>query len=119
MTSLRTVVRAERLRPAFDLLAAYEPGGFFLERAGVGVAGSAGRPWGMAISGPQMRSSLPTLEDLFAGFDVEALPIGRTGSPAVRVDPVRPGAVGSVPVPRSNGAARSGRGDLGAAVGRR
>ena len=40
----------------------------------IGVAGSAGRPWGMAISGPQMRSGLPTLEHLFAGFDVEALP---------------------------------------------
>ncbi len=94
MTSLRTVVRAERLRPAFDLLAAYEPGGFFLERAGVGVAGSAGRPGGMAISGPQMRSSLPTLEDLFAGFDVEAL---RSGAPApllfgsIPFDPERSG----------------------------
>ena len=42
MTSLRTVVRAERLGPAFDLLAAYEPGGCFMERAGIGVAGSAG-----------------------------------------------------------------------------
>ena len=42
MTSLRTVVRAERLGPAFDLLAAYAPGGCFLERAGIGVAGSAG-----------------------------------------------------------------------------
>src|SRR4029077_8657781 len=94
VTSLRTVVRAERLRPAFDLLAAYEPGGFFLERAGVGVAGSAGRPWGMAISGPQMRSSLPTLEDLFAGLDVEAL---RSGAPApllfgsIPFDPERSG----------------------------
>ena len=76
MRTTRVAVRAERLGPAFDLLAAYAPGGFFLERAGVGVAGSAGRrePWGMAISGPQMRSGLPTLENLFAGFDVEALP---------------------------------------------
>jgi len=76
MTATRVVVRAERLGPAFDLLAAYAPGGFFLERAGVGVAGSAGRrePWGMAISGSQMRSGLPTLEHLFSGFDVEPLP---------------------------------------------
>jgi isochorismate synthase len=75
VTSLRTVVHADRLRPAFDLLAAYAPGGFFLERAGIGVAGSAGRePWGMALSGPQMPSDLPTLERLFAGFDVEPLP---------------------------------------------
>jgi isochorismate synthase len=31
--------RAERLGPAFDLLAAYRPGGFFMERSGLGVAG--------------------------------------------------------------------------------
>ena len=76
MRATRAVVRAERLGAAFDLLAAYAPGGFFLERAGIGVAGSAGRrePWGMALSGPQMRSGLPALEQLFAGFDVEALP---------------------------------------------
>ena len=76
MTSVRTVVRAERLGPAFDLLAAYSPGGCFLERAGVGVAGSAGSgdPWGMALSGPQMGTRPPTLEQLFGGFDVAALP---------------------------------------------
>ncbi len=76
MTSVRTIVRAERLGPAFDLLAAYTPGGFFLERAGAGVASAgAGDPWGMALSGPQMRS-LPTLEQLFGGFDVALLPKG-------------------------------------------
>ncbi len=32
--------RAERLGPAFDLLAAYRTGGFFFERAGLGVAAS-------------------------------------------------------------------------------
>jgi isochorismate synthase len=76
MTSVRTIVRAERLGPAFDLLAAYTPGGCFLERAGVGVAGSAGGtdPWVMALSGPQMRGSLPTLEHLFGGFDVGSFP---------------------------------------------
>jgi isochorismate synthase len=37
--------RAERLGPAFDLLAGYHPGGFFFERQGVGVSASgvAGR----------------------------------------------------------------------------
>ncbi|MEX2101658.1 MAG: hypothetical protein WEA54_03890, partial [Actinomycetota bacterium] len=29
--------RSERLGPAFDLLGAYRPDGFFLERAGVGL----------------------------------------------------------------------------------
>ncbi len=96
MRATRVVVRAERLGPAFDLLAAYAPGGFFLERAGVGVAGSAGRqePWGMALSGPQMRSGMPTLEQLFAGFDVEPLP---SDAPApllfgsIPFDPEQPG----------------------------
>jgi isochorismate synthase len=76
MRATRAVVRAERLGPAFDLLAAFAHGGFFLERAGGGGVGSAGRrgPWGMALSGPQMRSGLPTLEHLFAGLDVEMLP---------------------------------------------
>lgn len=77
MTAFRTVVRAERLGPSFDLLAAYSPDGCFLERAGVGVAGSAGGggdPWIMTLSGPQMGLRPPTLEQLFAGFDLEALP---------------------------------------------
>jgi len=73
VTSLRTVVRADRLGPAFDLLAAYEPGGFFLERAGIGVAGSGGDPWVMILSGSQMAAP-PTLEMLFSGLDVGALP---------------------------------------------
>jgi hypothetical protein len=71
----------------------------------------------MAISGPQMRSSLPTLEDLFAGFDVEALD-RRTGSPAVRVDPFDPERSGRFLFPRERCGA-IGTGDLGAAVGRR
>jgi len=39
------VARARTLGPAFDLLANYRPGGFFFERAGVGVStiGIAGR----------------------------------------------------------------------------
>jgi isochorismate synthase len=76
VTSLRTVVRAERLGPSFDLLAAYAPGGCFLERAGLGVAGSADgeEPWIMTLSGPQMGTKPPTLELLFSGFDVGALP---------------------------------------------
>jgi isochorismate synthase len=76
VTSIRTVVRAERLGPAFDLLAAYEPGGFFLERAGIGVVGSTGGgdPWIMTLAGTQMGAAPPTLEMLFSGLDVEALP---------------------------------------------
>ena len=76
MTATRVVVRAERLGPAFDLLAAYEPGGCFLERAGIGVAGSAGsgEPWIMTLSGSQMGAAPPTLEMLFSALDVEALP---------------------------------------------
>lgn len=34
----RLVTRARRLGPSFDLLAAYRPGGFFFERAGLGLA---------------------------------------------------------------------------------
>jgi isochorismate synthase len=76
VTSTRVVVRAERLGPAFDLLAAYGSGGCFLERAGVGVAGSAGSgdPWVMTLAGPQMGLRPPTLEHLFGGFDVGSLP---------------------------------------------
>jgi len=75
VTSVRTVVRAERLGSSFDLLAAYSPGGCFLERAGVGVAGSAGGdPWVMTLSGPQTGSTAPTLETLFSGLDAGALP---------------------------------------------
>lgn len=81
MSSPRVVVRAERLGPAFDLLAGYAPGGYFLERAGVGVAGSAGstHPWAMTLWGSQTGSQPPTPAQLFAGFDVGALP---TDAPA-------------------------------------
>jgi isochorismate synthase len=96
VSSSRTVVRAERLGPAFDLLAGYAPGGCFLERAGVGVAGSlsSGDPWVMTLSGPQMGARPPTLEQLFGGFDVGALP---TDAPApllfgsIPFDPERAG----------------------------
>jgi isochorismate synthase len=76
VTATRAIVRAERLGPAFDLLAAYAPGGCFMERAGIGVAGSAGGGdrWVMKLSDLQTGLSPPTLERLFAGFDVEALP---------------------------------------------
>jgi isochorismate synthase len=36
----RLVARARTLGPSFDLLAAYRPGGVFLERAGLGLAGT-------------------------------------------------------------------------------
>ena len=76
MTATRAVVLAERIGPAFDLLAAYTPGGCFMERAGIGVAGSAGGgdPWVMTLSGPRMGLRPPTLEMLFGGFDIGALP---------------------------------------------
>jgi len=35
------VTRAERRGPSFDLIAAYEPGGVFFERSGLGAAGAA------------------------------------------------------------------------------
>ena len=38
MSETPLLERATRLGPAFDLLAAFEPGGFFLERASLGVA---------------------------------------------------------------------------------
>lgn len=38
MSETPLVVRASRLGPAFDLLAAFEPGGFFFERASLGVS---------------------------------------------------------------------------------
>lgn len=96
MTSPRVVVRAERLGPAFDLLAGYAPGGCFLERAGVGVAGrgGSGDPWVMTLSGPQMGARPPSLEQLFGGFDFGALP---TDAPApllfgsIPFDPERAG----------------------------
>ena len=121
MRTTRVAVRAERLGPAFDLLAAYAPGGFFLERAGVGVAGSAGRrePWGMAISGPQMRSGLPTLENLFAGFDVEALPSDAPAPLLFGSIPFDPERSGRFLFPVRTVRRDRRRGDLGAAVGRR
>ena len=38
MSETPLVVRTKRLGPAFDLLAAFEPGGFFLERTSLGVS---------------------------------------------------------------------------------
>jgi isochorismate synthase len=40
MSSARLVGTSRRLGPAFDLLAAYRPGGFFFERSGAGAAGT-------------------------------------------------------------------------------
>ncbi|HEX6330007.1 MAG TPA: isochorismate synthase [Actinomycetota bacterium] len=40
MTEHSLIAHTGRLGPAFDLLAAYHPGGFFFERSGLGVAGS-------------------------------------------------------------------------------
>ena len=89
MSGSSVAIRAERLGPSFDLLAAYSLGGCFMERAGVGVAGVAGPdPLRMTLA------ASPTLEDLFAGLDVSAVP---PDAPApilfgsIPFDPVRPG----------------------------
>jgi isochorismate synthase len=43
VSSTPLIARAARLGPSFDLLANYHPGGFFLERSGLGVS-----TWGLA-----------------------------------------------------------------------
>jgi len=62
-------VRAERLGPAFDLLAGYGPGGCYMERAGIGVAGTAfpgTRPWTMRLADVDP----PTVRELFSDIDL-------------------------------------------------
>ncbi len=62
-------VRAERLGPAFDLLAGYGPGGCYMERAGIGVAGMAfpgTRPWTMRLAD----ADPPTVDELFSDLDL-------------------------------------------------
>jgi isochorismate synthase len=63
-------VRAERLGPAFDLLAGYGPFGCFMERSGLGVAGAgpATSGFGMTLAGPQAGSRRATLRELFGGY---------------------------------------------------
>jgi isochorismate synthase len=63
-------VRVERLGPAFDLAAGYAPGGCFMERSGLGVAGTpfpGTRAWALDLNGPR------TTEELFAGLDQRGL----------------------------------------------
>ena len=57
---------ASRLGPAFDLLAAYRDGGFFFERAGLGVSTSGGAARIRAEPGPEriLRLSRSVLETL-------------------------------------------------------
>jgi isochorismate synthase len=57
---------ASRLGPAFDLLAAYRDGGFFFERAGLGVSTSGGAAGIRAEPGPEriLRLSRSVLETL-------------------------------------------------------
>jgi hypothetical protein len=76
---------ATRLGPAFDLLAGYREGGFFLERSGLGLATSGEVDRVSAEAGPEriLRLSRSAVEALAA---IEAEP----GSPA-------PAAVASIP----------------------
>jgi isochorismate synthase len=62
-----TTVRASRLGPSFDLLAAYEPTGMFFERAGAGL--STGAP-AATVTLPAATLPDAALERLFDGFDV-------------------------------------------------
>ena len=63
-------VRAERVGPAFDLLAGYGSSGCFMERSGLGIAG-AGRAtavFSMALAGP--KAGRASLKELFGGFEI-------------------------------------------------
>jgi isochorismate synthase len=62
----RLSVTASRLGPAFDLLAAYREGGFFFERAGVGVSTSGDAARIRAEPGPEriLRLSRSVLQSL-------------------------------------------------------
>lgn len=69
MTGPLDRVRTERLGPAFDLLAGYGPGGCYMERAGIGVAGTAfpgTRPWTMRLAD----ADPPTVQELFSDIDL-------------------------------------------------
>jgi isochorismate synthase len=68
-------VRAERLGGSFDLLAAFTPGGSYMEHAGAGVAAGAGMsaPRMMTIGGPQAGTPIGMLDDLFSGLDTSGL----------------------------------------------
>ncbi len=80
-----STVRATRLGPAFDLLAAYEDGGVFFERDGLGVATDA-----PAIDGPDGTARAPSIAELAAAV-VSELRGGWNGE-----DPA-PVALGALP----------------------
>ena len=72
MTGPLDRVRAERLGPAFDLLAGYGPGGCYMERAGIGVAGTAfpgTRPWIMRLAD----ADPPSVQELFSDIDLDGM----------------------------------------------
>jgi isochorismate synthase len=63
-------VRVERLGPAFDLAAGYSSGGCFMERSGLGVAGTpftGTRPWILDLNGQH------STEELFSDIDLRGL----------------------------------------------
>ncbi len=97
-------VRAERLGPAFDLLAGYAPGGCFMERSGIGVAGLPfpdTRPWLLDLNGPH------GVDDLFADVDLRGLDPGGAATDRVRLHPFRTRARRPFRVPRADDPSRS------------
>lgn len=93
----RLVARARTLGPSFDLLAAYRSGGFFFERAGLGLAGS-GVAERVAVGGGPERITALARE---VGAVLRAIHVEPGGPPptavgAIPFDPDRP-AVLTVP----------------------
>jgi len=69
-------VRAERLGPAFDLLAGYAPGGWYMERAGLGAAAASlpgSRSWIVGLGGARAGGGPPRPGELFAGLDPDGV----------------------------------------------
>ncbi len=72
-------VRAERLGPAFDLMARYEVDGVFFERSGIGAVGVPSSGYGFAAAGPGRPDVPEMLEGTFArirrdDIDIDAPP---------------------------------------------
>ncbi len=65
--------RISKLGSAYDLLAAYQPEGVFMERGGIGVAGGASPfVFGVAIAGTQAGPRVPGPTELFEGIEIVA-----------------------------------------------
>ena len=88
----------ERLGPAYDLLAAYRPGGFFMERAGLGVAGHGGVLTTMVV-GDRAGWRAPSPAALVGGVAGEGRPDGAPPPFLFGSVPFEPGAEAVVRVP--------------------